>query len=367
VTSSATTDELAGGDPWEDFCERLKRAGRVIQRGTTPGDELTRAEGYRHLARLIRVGFEATFEYADTGSPRIYQSVTPTTLSEGETSDARYHQAFIDGSATYRVRGDRGSAPLIEFTVYAGKIGIQDASRQVGWLTERELIVAQDGSFEIVLSPRKHVGNWIRTDPDASLLFIRQYAHDWNETRSARFEIRREGPEGDRPPLRLEQIHAGLAATASFVDRSAHFWAAIVDRRAAAEPNLFYEVPADPDPKRPTMPVGHRFSAGYFRLAPDEALVLSLSPKEVPYWGIDLTNYWFEPLSYEDHRSHVNNRSARYESDGSVRIVISQERRGAVNWIDLQGHREGTMIFRWSRTQEPVPPIATRVMKLADL
>ncbi len=38
-------------------------------------------------------------------------------------------KAFIDGSASYRITGTRGTAPLIEFTVYAGKIGIQDTSR----------------------------------------------------------------------------------------------------------------------------------------------------------------------------------------------------------------------------------------------
>ena len=115
------------------------------------------------------------------------------------------------------------------------------------------------------------------------------------------------------------------------------------------------------------MPFGHRFASGYFRLEPDEALIVTFTPSDVPYWGIDLTNYWFEPLSYEDHRSHVNNKTVTYEEDGSVRVVISQERRGSGNWIDLAGHREGTMIFRWSRSDDPLPVLATRVVKLDEL
>jgi hypothetical protein len=98
---------------WEDFCERLKRAGGVLSRPTTPQDDFTIAEGLRKLVHFIRVGFEASVEYADTEHPRVYQSVTPTTLGEGETSDAVYHQAFIDGAATYRVSGDRGTAPYM--------------------------------------------------------------------------------------------------------------------------------------------------------------------------------------------------------------------------------------------------------------
>ena len=355
------------GDPWEVFCEELKLAGRVIRRDTTPGDELTRAEGYRHLVRLIRMGFDASFEFADTEHPRVVPAVSLTQLGEGETSDARYHYAFIDGSATYHLSGRRGTAPLVEFTVYAGKIGLQPVSRQVGALIEEDLEVADDGRFEIVLSPDEHPGNWIRTEPDASMLYIRQYAHDWSTTRSASFEIRREGVSGPPPPIRLEEVQRALRDTAGFVDRAAGFWTGIVDRQAAQQPNLFREIPADPDPKRPTMPVGHRFAAGYFRLEPEEALVLSFSPTEVPYWGIDVTSYWFEPLSYGEDRSHVNNRTASYQQDGSVRVVLSSGRPEVANWIDLGGHGEGTMLFRWSRSKDPVPVISTRVVKLSEL
>src|SRR5690606_40088133 len=54
-----------------------------------------------------------------------------STLGEGETSDARYHQAMIDGRRTYILSGQRGDAPFIEFTVYAGKIGLDAKSAQV--------------------------------------------------------------------------------------------------------------------------------------------------------------------------------------------------------------------------------------------
>jgi len=352
---------------WDDFCEQLKHAGRVLARDTTPQDELTLAEGYRKLVHLIRIGFDAAVDFADTEQPRVYQSVTATTLGEGETADAHYHQAFIDGSATYRLTGTRGTAPFIEFTVYAGKIGLQDVSRQVGALTEESLQVGADGRFEIVLSPEAHAGNWIRTEPDANLIYIRQYAHDWSRTQSATFEIRKEGAP-DRPrPLTLDVVRSGLQRTATFVDKAALLWAGIVDRRASAELNVFHEIPVTPDPSRPEMPIGHRFSSGYFRFAPDEALVVTFKPVEVPYWGLSVTNYWFEPLSYDDHRAHVNNRTARYEADGSVRIVIADEGRAVPNWVDTLGHREGPMIFRWSRTKAALPAITARVVPLATL
>lgn len=354
-------------DAWVGFCEELKRAGRVMQRESTPKDELTRAEGYRHLARLVHMGFMAGFELADGNRPRIVPAVSETMLGEGETSDARYHHAFIDGRSSYRVRGTRGTAPFIEFTVYAGKIGLHDTSRQVGHLLEDDLQVGADGSFEIAIGPEERPGNWIRTEPDANMLYIRQYAHDWSRARSASFEIEREGEIPPESPLGLDEIRAGLSRTAAFVDRAVHFWAEIVDRRAQAPPNVFFEIPVDPDPKRPTMPVGHRFAAGYFRLAEDEALEVRFRPGDVPYWGLDLTSYWFEPLSYGDHRSNLNNGTVRLEEDGSVRAVIGDSGGGAVNWLDTRCHREGTMLFRWSRSDLPVPKLEARVVEVSRL
>jgi len=366
----ASSSEAVRGtvpDPWEAFCEQLKLAGRVMHRETTPTDDLSQAEGYRKLARLIRVGLEASLEYADPNHPEVYQSVTSTTLGEGETSDARYHQAFIDGIGTYRVTGSRGEAPFIEFTVYAGKIGLDEHSRQIGALTEQQLVVNDDGSYELILSPERHDGNWIRTEPEASLLYIRQYAHDWSKTRGASFEIVRDGVEGHRPPLTRAEVEAALRKTASFVNRSVNTWAAIVDGAASRPPNVFVPFPEADTASSPEMPTGHRFASGHFRLAPDEALLVEFEPAEVPYWGIDLTNYWFEPLSYEDHRAHLNNHTVKTDPDGRVRIVIGAQARGYSNWIDTLGHREGMLLFRWSRTREPLPEITTKVVKLSDL
>ena len=105
------------------FCDELKRAGDVVLRDTVPQDDPTRAEGYRHLVRMVRAGFESTCEFADTHHPELVPMVGRTLLYEGVTPDARYHHAFIDGTETYRVRGQRGTAPFIEFSVYTVRRG----------------------------------------------------------------------------------------------------------------------------------------------------------------------------------------------------------------------------------------------------
>jgi hypothetical protein len=299
--------------------------------------------------------------------------VTATTVGEGENADARYYQAMIDGSKTYRVRGRRGTAPFMEFTVYAGKIGLDKESSQVGAITEVELEVNAQGEYELMLSPDKQAGNWIKTTADATVLYIRQYAHDWSQTQGATFDIQQLGAlqqnGGERPSLSLDEVRTALERTAAYVNRSINIWAEIVDYRRSAPPNQFfiYEQEVEDPDDSPEMPTGHRFSSGYYRLAEDEALLVTFKPVAVPYWGLAITNYWFEPLSYDDHTPNLNNRNAVYENDGSVRAVISGRDPGTPNWIDTKNHQEGPMIFRWSRTREPVPELEAKVVKLADL
>jgi hypothetical protein len=89
------------------------------------------------------------------------------------------------------------------------------------------------------------------------------------------------------------------------------------------------------------------------------------------FWSLGLANYWYETIGYGRRDSHLNSGSAAREADGSVRAVISADRpaesAGIANWIDPRGHREGTMIFRWSRSSVPVPEIVCRVAALDEL
>lgn len=355
-------------DAWERFCDELKLAGRVLQREVPATDELTLAEGYRHLVRMIRLGFEVTGEFADPRHPQLWPMAASTMLSEGVTGDARYHQAFIDGTATHTVRGDRGTAPLIEIGVYTGRAGFHPTTELVACLTERDLRLGSDGRFEVALGPEERPGNWLRTDANARYLLIREYSHDWSATRGGSFTIRRDDVSGPRPPLGLEQIRTALERTAAFVQRGPAFWADISDYWAGHAVNrVVPQVDAD-EKTEIAAPSGHRFACGYFRLEPDEALVVRFRPCSAAYWGIHLDNYWYETLSWDDSRSALNDRTATPEADGSLRIVISErEPVGCANWLETQGHRQGSIVFRLSRSDEAMPEFETTLVPLAEL
>ena len=142
-------------------------------------------------------------------------------VSGGTTADAIYVHGFIDGSRTYKIRGDRGTAPLIEFTIYSGMLGLHRDSKKLGALTEESLAVEADGSYEVVLSPTPHPGNWIRTGADTRYIFIRQYTHDWSATRPATHRIEVVGEESQQAPPSVAEVRDGLQIAAKYVRNGA--------------------------------------------------------------------------------------------------------------------------------------------------
>jgi len=361
------------GDPaadWDAFCESLKRVGDVLRRETTPRDDLTLAEGHRFLSRMLRVALESRLEIGDPLRPCLQPMVGPTLQYEGVTSDARYLNGYIDGARNYRVEGTRGAAPLFEIGVYTGKQGLFDPAHLIASITEETLEVGDDGRVEVAIGPDPRPGNWIQTDSTARFMMIRQYAPDWQRREEGLFTIEELSGEGrDRQPS-MESIRDGLEAASDFVLNASRFWAGLSDYWADFSPNAFV-AELDADARTDVAPPsGHHFSCGYFQVEPDEALVIRFDPEDAggaTFWSLGVANYWYETIGYGDPDSHLNSGRATYEADGSVRVVISQRRPGVANWLDSKGHREGTMVFRWSRSKARVPAFDCELVKLAEL
>ncbi len=372
--SSDPSEGVQDPDPgrlWDEFCEALKQAGDVFRRPETPADPQTLAEGYRFLMRMLRVGFENHFELSDLAHPQLTPMVGRMVQYEGITSDARYLHALIDGRATHRIRGSRGDAPLIEFGTYTGKMGMHEPSHLIASITEQTLEVAPDGGVEIVLSPDAHAGNWIRTDASTRYVMIRQYAADWSGLSPGRFSIERDDVRGARPPTSLAAIRAALAGTVDFTRKNPQIWAGISDYWAGNVVNRFLpQVEADARTEI-APPSGHQFSCGYFDVEPDSALRIEFEPGRAAYWSLGLSNYWYETIGYGNRDSHLNRGTAVVDPDGGVRIVLAHAKppasAGIPNWLDPRGHREGTMVFRWSRPIDPIPEIRCELVPWRSL
>ena len=112
----------------------------------------------------------------------------------------------------------------------------------------------------------------------------------------------------------------------------------------------------------------------YWRLGEGEVLEITATPPVCDMWNFQLNNHWMESLDFRYFPIHVNSHSARYEDDGSVRILVAHKdpnvREWRGNWIDTAGHSCGTMCFRWIHPrcrEEDLPKPRARVVAFADI
>ena len=82
-------------------------------------------------------------------------------------------------------------------------------------------------------------------------------------------------------------------------------------------------------------------------LAEDEALLVEVTPPECEHWNFQVNNYWMESLDHRYRTIRTNRKLARYEDDGSVRLVVAHRDPGLPNWLETAGHTSGTICFLW--------------------
>jgi hypothetical protein len=357
------SDSASNTDPWSTFCSALARAGAQILRPDAPADPLTRAEGYRYLARLTRGALESCVEFADPEAPGFY-SLSHETLKIGaDNPDNFYQNASLDGRLTYKISGTRGTVHYLGFSTKAGGYGSTGGLAPTGFIDSTTLAVGSDGRFELIVSATPQEGNWLPMTAETSMLIVRQTFLDRGKERRAELAIARHPTPVAPKPLDPVTIANRLQNAARFVEGTARIfadWAA----GFATEPNVLPRqdqqryLAAGGDPSI-------HYYHGYFRLGPDEALVVEV-PRVPPCesWNLQINNHWMESMDYRYQRAHVNKHTAVYGADGRCTIVIAGRDPGVPNWLDTAGHADGTLCFRWIGASEIVDPTA-RVMPIA--
>ena len=356
-----TLDAEAG---WASFCDELKAAGRNILRPEAPDTLLDRAEGWRLLSRYTRLGLQMMLEFADPDFPVFYAASDDTIKVFLPNPDNIYCNATIAGDRDYRISGQRGSVAYLSFGTKANRYAIDGTMASTGELDAADMRMAPDGSFEILLSRRQQPGNWLPMAEDSSMVIVRQTFLDRAGETPAWLTIERIGAPPAPEPLSGAALSEGLARASAFVQGTARLvtdWSQMVAQQPnqlAAEPYAAASMRVGGDPKI-------CYYHGFWRLAPDEALVIDSEVPDCPYWNFQLANYWLESLDTVYRPVSVNQYGARYNDDGSVTLVIAAEDRGIGNFIDTDGHLSGGMPLRWvGAKSHPMP--RCRVVKLSS-
>ncbi len=365
-------DRVMDGSSWNDFCDALKEAGqKVVLADTAPTDPRERAEGWRYLARLTRAALESFLEAADTRAPAFRCPVHETIKMGMDNPDNIYLAAPVNGNYTYLITGNRATVHYLGFGSQAGGYGKTNSLDTTGYLEAADMTLDDGGNFRIVASvdeqaAKDNHADWLPMAPETRLIQVRQTRLDHKNEIPANVNIERiDGPNQPRH-LAAERVNEALAGAGFFVHGTSALFASWtedfkqhINELPRFNPDKALQAGGDPN-------IAYYHS--YFDISDDEALVIEFTPPECDFWNFQLANYWMESLDYRFFPVHLNNHMAKYNDDGSVRIVVSKTDPGEHidNWMDTCDRNEGTMCVRWIRSKE-FPQPQTRLVKLTEL
>ncbi len=339
-------------------------------------DPLDVVEGYRYVGQLLSCASELFFE-ADPDHPRFASIASPARKIQGDNPDAIYHYARVRGDRTYRVFGRLRHECYTSFTIHGAAADGGLAGPLLGDINDRDFEVAADGTYSLVLSAEEQPGNWVRLDPGAHSIVVRSYfqlepsAQNDPEVSVA---IGIEELEGDGPPPPLDD--------ATFAGRMAEGVAFL--RQASLGQNIF----ASPSPapfvsnEPNTLPVPYSFrdsglpvpgaadivyAMGRWDLGDDEALLMTGRLPAGVFANVMLWNKHMQTLDYRNRQSSLNQVQLALEPDGTFRIVVAHRDPGVRNWLDTDGHRRGTIFWRFLLPAEQPTPISCAVVPLSTL
>ncbi len=358
--------KVLSGEAWSEFCDLLKKAGDVVLRDELATSAFDRAEGLRYLTRLLRAGFVSFAENVGPKTP-VFRTMPELVKMGLDNPDNYYMSASVNAHYSYRIRGRRGTIHYLSFAAQNQNFAARDRiTGGAGHLEDSELELGPDGSFEITASQKQHKGNWLRMNPDTAQILVRQTFLD--RTRETPVSLEIECLDGDAEPPRIDpaRVPGQLMGSALYAIGCAQWFADWVLAFADKGPVNSFHLPELEDHRQVGGDPNIRIWLGFWRLAPDEALVIEATPPKCDYWNFQLGNIWAESLDYRFERVHINSGQATLRDDGSFQLVVAHEDPGHPNFISTAGHDHGTMCVRWVRAQSHPEP-RCRVVKLDKL
>jgi hypothetical protein len=288
-----------------------------------------------------------------------------------DNPDNVYRIIPVDASSKYLITVHaHGAGPIqYSFLVYDSFVGedgrVSHLDTPVAGLRDRDIKTGPDGSFTITVdaSPAGGRANHIQTNENARVLLVRNTFNDWAHQVPLEVSIKRLGTP-TRPALSEDQeatraVQFLRTATETIAGWEKSGFAAHASTNVISKPNA--------------RGGGWGFAAnGNFKLADDEALVVTLDPLGAKYVGFDLTTPWLVSLDHIHGSGSLNNHQAQANPDGTISYVIAAEDPGVYNWLSTSGIHAGNILIRWQSLPESVSEAdsavrSVKVVKLTEL
>jgi hypothetical protein len=360
-------------DAWYAFCEQIKQAGDYVFKDESGSSDGERTNAFRYLTQNVSQAFDIFLENRDDRYPNLHAFCGPTRKLGADNADCIYLQSWINDHDTYRISGRRGSAKLFNIAVqgvWTGSLHEPFGDKPVANILGDEIATDADGNFEVWISPDERAGNWIPSQPGIRKIFYRQYFDTWDEV-PADYRIERIG-DGDEPPPAIEPawLIDSFEKAGRFVVDAVKDWPDVLWARHGAYDavNAFVRhgqasntAEEAADTRR-----GRVIQQLNWDIAPDEALVVEFRSPPGAFWQIGACTVFGASLEYRYRQVSLTSGLSPVDTDGVTRVIMSHDDPGFANWIDVQGHTRGWLLFRNMFTRE-TPELRTRLVKAADL
>ncbi len=112
-------------------------------------------------------------------------------------------------------------------------------------------------------------------------------------------------------------------------------------------------------------------SNGYFQLADDEALILTIDPASAGFFTVPVYDDWTITGDYWNEQTSLNNYQSVANLDGTTyTMVVSPTDPLVRNWVSTGGLNQGIISMRFQNLDPDLPgtpTVASQVVKIADL
>ena len=295
-----------------------------------------------------------------------------------DNPDTVYRFMGVNMTSTYVITGRfTGSLPAdTNFSVLTGLSGITADN-----LSGRQIDIGDDGSFTITVSGAPAATgqrNHLQMTADTTLIAVRNTLSDWTSQPPMTLSIER--LSGPRDSLFSQLGGFAIPGLGPMVTRSpvltslvsllppmkepplilrGVFTAVIMALGLGQESKYIKVTTTDPETGERVAPNVMRNptsnaeflatqlqSAGYFELADDEALVVTIVPGNARYFTVPVTDLWTITDDYWTEQTSLNNVQAVDNPDGTYTFVISPTDPGVHNWVSTGGLNKGTISIR---------------------
>ncbi len=362
------------------FQELLALLGEIDRRYLSPEWNIARpqdiADGHRDILHLLSAALDVIAE-ADPERPVFTRLVSPTRKIQGDNPDAIYFSTLIRDDRAYRIRGNVAGAAYTSISMEIGSAEGHYPTGVARAINDKEMKIAPDGSYELILSRDQRPGNWFKLEPGTGSVTTRHYFEAERciaaeQTKIIPLSIEPLDPPGPKAAPTDESIAASIRAVGNWMrgftleqppllksGKPLPSWVSVM-------PNHFNQ-PALPDGLMGFANRDAHYAMAPYALKPDEALVIEGRFPKCRFANIMLWNRYLQTYDYLTHNVSLNRKQTRLEADGGFRMIVAHSDPGLPNWLDTQGRPSGLMYWRFVFPEEEIQPIATKVVPLASL